>query len=403
VNSLSNIKETVYERKEQVDCCNFDDLSAKLAPKKTSKRSTAKRVAPKATQYFDLKIPGDYAIIQKLNKDARLRTFEFLTSVSLDDMDGKDPTPLLSFFEKLSSQYKNMPESKKKSMLEDKPDGIEVVLARRLAEIPSLQQRIDTLKFKYAFISESADITEFARIVTKAADHIMDNDKLRQLLQIMVDAINQGIKDFAEKEKLSFDEYKMAGVPVHDILKFMSEDKVMKIVSDKVLRSSLELQKITIPSLDLVKFVHIEDKILSPLNHLKKIFKKISGIVETIPSLIEYMDETREHLETIESFVESMQSDLRSLSVYLGESGEYLKIKDAKTKEKTYTVLELVEALLAKWHGIAAKAAERMRKEKKKRAQQPDTDIHSVMEKAMRVRKRGTQGDDDDDDEWDSD
>ena len=63
-----------------------------------------------------------------------------------------------------------------------------------------------------------------------------------------------------------------------------------------------------------------------------------------------------------------------------------------------------MEALLAKWHDIAAKAAERMRKEKKKRAQQqPDTDIHSVMEKAMRVRKRGTQGDEDEEDEWDSD
>lgn len=403
MNSLSNIKETVYERKEEVDCCNFDDLSAKLAPKKTSNRSTAKRVIPKATQYFDLKIPGDYAIIQKLKKDERLHTFEFLTSVSLDDMNGKDPTPLLSFFEKLSSQYKNMSETKKKLMIEDNPNGIEVVLALRLAEIPSLQQRIDTLKFKYAFATESSDITEFARLVTKAADHVMDNDKLRQLLQIMVQAINQGIRDFAEKEKLSFDEYKMAGVPLHDILKFMSEDKVMKIVSDKVLRSSLELQKITIPSLDLVKFVHIEDKILSPLNHLEKVFKQISGIVETIPSLTEYMEETREHLETIESFVESMQGDLRALSVYLGESGEYLKIQDVKSKDKTYTILELVEVLLKKWHGIAAKAAERMRKEKKKRAQQqPDTDIHSVMEKAMRGRKRGTQGDDDDED-WDSD
>jgi len=73
-----------------------------------------------------------------------------------------------------------------------------------------------------------------------------------------------------------------------------------------------------------------------------------------------------------------------------------------KSKDKTYTILELVEVLLKKWHGIAAKAAERMRKEKKKRAQQqPDTDIHSVMEKAMRGRKRGTQGDDDDED-WDS-
>ena len=57
---------------------------------------------------------------------------------------------------------------------------------------------------------------------------------------------------------------------------------------------------------------------------------------------------------------------------------------------------------MKKWHGIAAKAAERMRKEKKKRAQQqPDTAIHSVMEKAMRGRKRGTQGDDADED-WDS-
>ena len=42
------------------------------------------------------------------------------------------------------------------------------------------------------------------------------------------------------------------------------------------------------------------------------------------------MEETREHLETIESFVESMQGDLRALSVrvYLGESGEYLKIQE---------------------------------------------------------------------------
>ena len=408
VNSLTNIKETVYERKEEVGCCNFDDLSVKLAPKPRSKTTAPKKVAPKAIEYFELKIPGDYALIQKLNKDMRLSTLEFLRSLSLDDMNGKDPTPVLSFFEKLSSQFEKMPEKKKKSMLEANPNGIEVVLALRLAEIPSLRQRINILKFKYTFMTESLDITEFARIITKASDHVMTNEKLRQLLQIIVQAINQGIKDFAEKEKLSFAEYKMAGVPAHEILKFMDQKKVMDIISDKVLHSSLKLEQISIPSLDLVKFVHISEKILNPLNRLKKTFKNISGIAEAM-DIKEYIEETQDHLETIESFVESMQDDLKALSVYLGEGGEFLTIKDAKTKEKTYTILELVEALLTKWHDIASRAKVRMLKEneKKRRASQkePDMDMHSLIKKTMKGRQKKTQSDDDDDDDddWDSD
>ena len=306
-----------------------------------------------------------------------------------------DLKTLLRIFEKLSLQYKNMTEAKKKSMLQNKQTVFLADLAPRLNEIPNLQERIKILEFKDDFISESAEIQKFTEQVTKAAKDIMQNDKLRQLLQIMVQAINQGIQDFAKQEKQSIEKYK--GVPAHGIWKFMKQDTVMKIVSDKVLRSSLNLQEIVIPSLESVKHVHIEDTILARWNNLNNKFQEILKF-KNIPSLAEYINETSGHLKRIEKSVSNMNKDLISLSIYMGEQGN-LSYTDSVT-DKTYTILGLVEALLTKWHEITTKAAAKIRKEKTDRGQASTTNI---IRKAIETVRNATNTKSDDDDGWESD
>ena len=392
VSNIADVAETVYEKsEEEPECCNFNDLSVRLAPKKKSK-TTAFVPAVKKKKYFQLNT-GELAVLKKFVKSRRANSLDLLRELSFKGL-ALNRTTILAVFRKLYAQLTTMPPEKRKQMKEDGKSE-SVVLALRLSKFPLLNKRIDVLAFKTMFSSEYDDLLEAADIITGVASSIANSRTLKQLLQIIVQAINQRLKDFASDEKVDFDKYERKGVPMHDILMFMGQNKLtMEIIAEKILESAIASSRLVIDGMEEAGHISIPERIIQPLKRLKTHFKKIISFREEL-ELGVFIDETSSKMSILEESVDRMELQLRSASQYLCESGEWSNIKSGS---ESFTIITLVEAFTKRWHIIV----NNVHKKLKKKPTKPEKTMKNLIEKTT-LQRRKSLASMSSADEWDSD
>jgi len=361
VSNIADVSETVYEKsEEELECCNFNDLTVRLAPKKKSAPTAKTMTKPKKTTYFQLNT-GEQAVLKKFVKSRRANSLELLRELSFRGL-AVNRLTILAVFRKLYAQLTTMPPEKRKEM-EKSGTSEAVVLALRLAEFPLLNQRIDVLSFKTMFRSEYDDLNDATDIITQTGTAIAHSKSLKQLLQIIVQAINQRLKDFASDEKVDFDEYERKGVPMHDILVFMGNNAAtMQIIAEKILEKNLTISKMTIMGMDEANNISIPERILQPLKRLKKQFNNIRVFEEDL-DIGEYIVDTNGKMNTLQSSVDEMEAQLRSASRYLCEEGEWADIKSGLKK---FTILTMVDTFMKEWHATVSKVKKNLQKNARK-------------------------------------
>ena len=273
-------------------------------------------------------------------------------------------------------------------MEKDLPLSEQSDLAIRLMEIPLLTERLEVLKFKELMRAEYSDIISSSRVVSNAADHIFSSTALKDVLQIIVQAINQRLKDFASKENVDFNQYKVLGVPAGEILVFMGQKRAMEIIAEKVLMSGLEIDSLNIMALNEACNIHLAERIFNPVKMLDKEFKKMVTISKKI-DIAEYLKKTSSDIGTMKSIVDEMGNDLRRASQYLGESDSFMEIAAGSNK---YSILELVHAILKKWNETCADVRKKMGKPPKKES----GEIKEMLERST-ARRRSVVADSEDD------
>ena len=234
-----------------MECCDFEDLTARLSTKKLpqSRKKVDKKKKKKAL--FEFNSVGDEAAIRKFSKRSNT---EFLQTLNLDSIENVNLK--LNLISKLWSQYKEKKEKNKewgRKVDEETPTEEAWTIVKELIRIPLLEERIQVLRFKQLLHHDLLSISHTMELIHTNIDHVYTSTKLKQLLRIIVQAINQRLKDFAETEKLDFKDYKRTGVPAHDIITFMTQKEPMNIIAEKVLESGLELDTLDIYGLDQVR------------------------------------------------------------------------------------------------------------------------------------------------------
>ena len=222
-----------------------------------------------------------------------------------------------------------------------------------MSEFPLLVHRIDYLSFKTLFKTEYKDIIADAVVISNAAKNIYRSQTLKQLLQIIVQAINQRLKDFAKNDDLDFKDYERAGVPIHDILTFIGRNKkAMDIIAEKVLDGLLHpLSNIAIFGIEQARSVSIREGVLQPLKNLKVLFRNVKPAAEALKMDITKM---KGELTVLESVVVEMSEDLKTTSQYLGEAGEYLEI-NSSGDTKPFTIIGIIDTFLIRWNDVCLK------------------------------------------------
>jgi len=392
VSNIADVAETVYEKSEQEqECCNFNDLSVHLAPKKKS-TPTPRSPAVKKKTYFQLNT-GELAVLKKFVKSRRANSLDLLRELSFKGL-ALNRTTILAVFRKLYAQLTTMSPEKRKQMKEQQKKSESVDLALRLSKFPLLNKRIDVLAFKTMFSSEYDDLVEAANIITDVASSIANSKSLKQLLQIIVQAINQRLKDFASDEKVDFDKYERKGVPMHDILTFMGQNKLtMEIIAEKILEGSIASSRLDIDGMEEAGHISIPERIIQPLKRLKTHLKKIITFRDDL-SIDGFVDETNSKMSTLETNVGQMELQLQSASQYLCESGEW---SDIKSGSESFTIITMVEAFTKRWHVIVNKASKKL----KKKSTRPEKTMKSLIEKTT-LNRRKSLASMSSADEWDS-
>ena len=382
VNSLENIKATVFEGGGVMECCDFEDLTERLSIKKLpeSKKKVAKK---KKKALFEFSSVGDEAAIRKFYKRSNT---EFLQTLSLDGIENVNLT--LNLLSKLWSQYKKKKKENKEwgqKVEEETPTEEAWIIVKELMQIPLLEERIQVLRFKHLLYHDFLSISQTIELIHTNVDHVYTSTKLKKLLQIIVQAINQRLKDFAETEKLNFKDYKRTGVPAHDIITFMTQKEPMDIIAEKVLESGLGLDTLDIYGLDQVRGDQITDKVLVPLKHLREEFVKIQKLNIDKLGIGLYMKMSSDQLLHLEIHSEEMIQYLQKTSLYLGENGNYLKIKDSKGNDK-YNIISLVQTIANLWYAACDRAKKIIQK-KKKSDNVDHNNINDVIKQAMAGRR----------------
>ena len=401
VDSLKNIKETVFEGGGGMECCDFEDLTARLSTKKlpVSRKKVDKKKKKKAL--FEFNSVGDEAAIRKFYKRSNT---EFLQTLSLDGIENVNLT--LNLLTKLWSQYKEKKEKNKdwgRKVEEETPTEEAWTIVKELIQIPLLEERIQVLRFKHLLHYDLLSISHTIELIHTNIDHVYTSTKLKQLLRIIVQAINQRLKDFAESEKLDFKDYKRTGVPAHDIITFMTQKEPMNIIAEKVLESGLELDTLDIYGLDQVRGDQITDKVLVPLKHLGEDFAKIKKLNLNKLGIGSYIKSASEQMLHLETKSEEMIQYLQKTSLYLGEDGNYLKIKDSKGDIK-YNIISLVQTITKLWYAACDRAKkiiqQRIKSENESKKPEPNN-INEMMKQAMAGRRSSITDHDNESGKWD--
>ena len=390
VANIEDVTETVFETPAGATRCNFNDLTVLLE----SVRPSCLKVKPvskkKCVKYFELETV-EQSVLFKFMKSKNAVGLEILNKLTFDGLSLNKKT-VLNIFRKLFQQLKSMPIEKKNKMLaEIKPD-IAITLALRLKCVDHFEERLAVLSFKRLFKEEYDDIYKCVQVVHEAVQNIYESQSLKQLLQIIVQAINQRLKDFALFENEDFTEYERKGVPIHDILVFMSQNnKAMGIIAEKVIDGDFKISKLDIVGLEEAMNVSITERILQPARLLRNNFQKLVPYQDLI-DLTLYVSDISAQLVVLEDAVNTMVTRLKLASQYLGENDEYLDIQAGSEK---FTILTIVKTLLARWHVITSKNANR-RKNKQKGAT-----ASSIIKKQLQQR-RSSIVEDSDSDGWES-
>ena len=347
---MEDVTETVYEKTDKLECCDFNDLTVRLTPVKSS-TPVKKKQEGKKTIYFALNT-GEQAVLKKFVNSRQANSLELLRTLSFAGLSLNKKT-ILSIFRKLHSQLGAMTKDKRAKMDNESKKSEAIQLALRLSEFPLLVHRIDYLSFKTLFKTEYKDIIADAVVISNAAKNIYRSQTLKQLLQIIVQAINQRLKDFAKNDDLDFKDYERAGVPIHDILTFIGRNKkAMDIIAEKVLDGLLHpLSNIAIFGIEQARSVSIREGVLQPLKNLKVLFRNVKPAAEALKMDITKM---KGELTVLESVVVEMSEDLKTTSQYLGEAGEYLEI-NSSGDTKPFTIIGIIDTFLIRWNDVCLK------------------------------------------------
>jgi len=375
VHSLKDVKKTVFEGSD-LDCCDFEDLTARLSTKNPSKKKTVPKKKKKKV-LFEFNSVGDEAAIRKFCKHSNIK---FLQTLSLDGIENVNLT--LNLLSKLWSQYKKKKKEDKEwgqKVEEETPTEEAWILVQELIQIPLIEERIQVLKFKHLLHHDFLSISHTIELIHTNIKHVYTSIKLKQLLQIIVQAINQRLKDFAETEKADFKDYERIGVPTHDIITFMTQKTPMNIIAEKVLESGLDLDTLDLGGLDQVRGEQITDQVLVPLKRLGEEFAKIQKLKINISN---YIKSASEQLSSLETKSDAMVEYLQKTSLYLGEDGNYLKIKDSKGAIK-YNIISLVQTISKLWYA----ACKRAKKIIQQREKPESNKINEMMKQAMASRR----------------
>ena len=389
---MKDVSETVYEKTDKLECCDFKDLTVRLTPSKTAP-VTKKKPIEKKMIYFVLNT-GEQAVLKKFVKSRLANSLALLRNLSFNGLSLNKKT-ILSIFRKLHEQLQAMPPEKRTKLDKEGKKSEAALLALRLAEFPLLVHRIDYLHFQTIFRTEYKDIIADAVVISNAAKNIYNSQTLKQLLQIIVQAINQRLKDFADDEKEDFKDYERAGVPIHDILTFIGQNKkAMDIIAEKVLDGRLNpLSRLSIFGIEQARSVSIVESVSQPLKNLKALFKKVLPAAKALDLVVV---ETSKQLTVLETAVASMCEDLKVTSQYLGEVGEYLDIK-SKGDDKPFTIIGIVDTFLKRWHLICSK----VKKTRKKTRKKEEETIKALIKSTTSKRRMSTVVSSAD--EWESD
>ena len=400
-----------------MNCCDFEDLTELLAPKKTSKSIVKKKTVTKKEKLFVFAHYSEDAPVQKFVKDS---STGFLETLELDGIENVSWN--LGVVTKVWNYYK---EHKKNKAWMDKfedetitPTEDAWVLVRELVKIDMLDDRLKILRFKQLLRTEYKDLWHTIEHIRRTMDHVYTSIKLKKLLQIIVQAINQRLRDFATKESQPFANYERIGVPAHDIIKFMDQKKPMDIITEKILGSNLDLDPLDIFGLDTVRGDYIENKVFASLNRLQTNFKAIKGEKDAHANwkpgktgidcekldTCEYMSQASEKLDQLSTAAEEMTKYLTKTSFYLGEGGEYKAIRVDSSTE--YDIITLVQKISSKWKVCCVRVKKILRAKarqarSKDQGPDPENNLKNIMKQAMnKVRSDVSQSSDESSDDW---
>jgi len=146
VNSIKDVSETVYGQKEDIEKCDFNDLTFRLQPKK-KKIAKTNKPQQKKVSFFKLNT-GEQAVLKKFVKSRKANSLDLLRELSFDGLTLNRVT-ILSIFNKLKTQLMAIPKEKRHEISEDNSEA--AVLALRLSDFEDLPARIEVLTFKTFF------------------------------------------------------------------------------------------------------------------------------------------------------------------------------------------------------------------------------------------------------------
>lgn len=396
---MENVSETVYEKTDKLECCDFNDLTVRLIPVKST--PVKKKQQEKRTTIYFVLNTGEQAVLKKFVKSRKAMTFDLLHTLSFAGLSLNKKT-ILSIFRKLHTQLGAMSKDKRTNMDMESKKSETVQLALRLAEFPLLIHRIDYLSFQTIFKTEYKDIMTDIVVISNAATSIYHSQALKQLLQIIVQAINQRLKDFADEKVLDFKDYERAGVPIRDILTFIGQNKTtMDIIAEKVLDGVLNpLSNLSIFGIEQARSVSIQEGVIQPLKNIKILFNKVRPAATALNLNITKMSED---LTVLETKVAEMSEYLTTTSQYLGEDGEYLEINSKGDNGTKFTIISIVDTFLIRWNDVCSKvkSVRKSHEVQKNRKKKDEKSIKALIKSTTSKRRKSTVVSSTD--EWDSD
>ena len=294
---------------------------------------------------------GELAVLKKFVKSKRANSLDLLRELSFEGLSLNYNT-VLTLFANLKTQYAAISPDNLPKLAKDTSEA--AILAARLSEFKDLSERIEVLTFKTFFLEEFEECLQVSKKISMAAKNVSESHSLRQLLHIIVQAINQRLKDFAQVEKLDFTNYKVHGVPMNEVLIFMKQNQVtMEIIAEKILQKGLtQLSGVTIPLLQDAVGISIAERLQQPLRTCRLKFKGIE--ILTGLGIEDYVAQISKKIVSLETGVSTMESELSSLSQYLGETSNWAKIQSGS---ESFTILTMVDTFVKRWHEIVKKVS----------------------------------------------
>ena len=115
---------------------------------------------------------------------------------------------------------------------------------------------------------------------------------------------------------------------------------------------------------------------------MKRLGEEFAKIQKLKINISNYIKSASEQLSSLETKSDAMVEYLQKTSLYLGEDGNYLKIKDSKGAIK-YNIISLVQTISKLWYA----ACKRAKKIIQQREKPESNKINEMMKQAMASRR----------------